>query len=673
MVQYYLEALAPSLLVSAFFLIFVLNWPRRRTVTRTITCITVFIVSARYLWWRAAYTVLPYPHDSVRFYWVWFLFIVELLAFSDILLFLVTMSRYKDRSAEADRLSGEFVRSPEAEWPTIDVFIPTYNEPLDVLERTIIGALALDYPKDKLKVYILDDQRRDWLREFCAARGVVHVTRPDNSHAKAGNMNNGLRVSSGDLIAIFDADFVPYRQFLKRTAPLFADSTIGIVQTPQHFFNKDPVQSNLGLERVWPDEQRLFFDEMAASRDAWDVSFCCGSCSIARRRALDAIGGFPTESITEDLLTTLAMLNEGYKTRYLNERLSMGLAAEDLKGYFIQRARWCRGGIQTLFVHNGPIRGPGLTLFQRIMFIPLSWLVQYVVRFAILVVPPVYLWTGVAPLYFTSTWDIVYYQAPVLFAYFFLMLWITPSRYLPIVSSAVGAFSTFRLLPTVIATLFRPFGTPFRVTPKGSGKEGRGFDAYTFTCIASLIAITALGIFTNVVPEWSRVGGSGFSVVALYWSIANIVVLVIASLICFEKYRPFQDSFAVTEPAQAKLATHSVQGQLVSLSLEFGVIQLPVDPEISFGDNLLIEAARFPPFPARVEKIDQSRTGRVTVRFSFALAPAERDVLIVKLYTGEYSQEIHQLDAPAILSGIWKRAFGRANVEAIPGFNEDQP
>ena len=480
MVQHYLEALGPALLVAAFFLIFVLNWPRRRTWTRAIACAFVLAVALRYLWWRFDATVLPYPHDGLTFYWVWFLFVIELLAFTEIVIFLLTMSRYADRSAEADRLQTAFAARPQDEWPTVDVFIPTYDEPIDVLERTIVGALALDYPKDKFKVYVLDDKRRDWLKKYCEVKGAVHVTRPDNLHAKAGNLNHGLKVSNGELVAIFDADFVPYRQFLRRTAPFFREPDIGLVQTPQHFFNKDPVQSNLGIERVWPDEQRLFFDEMAASRDAWDVSFCCGSCSILRRQAIDAIGGIPTVSITEDLLTTPAMLNKGYKTRYLNERLSMGLAAENLRGYFIQRSRWCRGGIQTLFVPNGPIRGPGLNLFQRLMFIPLSWLIQYVVRFSILIVPPIYLWTGVAPLYFTSISDIIYYQLPVLLAYFFLMLWITPTRYLPIVSNAVGAFSTFRLLPTVIATLIRPFGTPFKVTPKGSAAEQNEFDAYTF-------------------------------------------------------------------------------------------------------------------------------------------------------------------------------------------------
>ena len=420
MVQYYLEPLGPAMLVTSAFFIFILHWPRRRTWTRATTCMFVLAVSARYLWWRLHSTVLPYPDDGLTFYWVWFLFVIELLAFTEIALFLLTMSRYAERSAEADRLQAAFTAQPQDAWPTIDVFIPTYDEPIDVLERTIVGALALDYPKDKFKIYVLDDKRRDWLRSFCEAKGAIHVTRPDNAHAKAGNLNHGLGVSNGEFVAVFDADFIPYRQFLRRTTPFFRDPAIGIVQTPQHFFNKDPIQSNLSIERVWPDEQRLFFDEMAASRDAWDVSFCCGSCSIMRRKAIEAIGGIPTESVTEDLLTTLAMLNKGYKTRYLNERLSMGLAAENLRGYFIQRSRWCLGGIQSLFVQSGPIRGPGLTLFQRILFLPLSWLIQYVVRFCLLAVPIVYLWTGVSPLYFTTTSDIIYYQAPVLVAYFFL-------------------------------------------------------------------------------------------------------------------------------------------------------------------------------------------------------------------------------------------------------------
>ncbi|WP_207462677.1 glycosyltransferase [Azospirillum sp. SYSU D00513] len=659
MVQH-LVAFGPTLLCAAFFLLFAWGWPRHKTWTRAVVCLFVFLVAFRYLVWRFTDTVLPHPQDgSFSFWWTWFVFAVEILAFSDILLFLVTMGRHVDRSREADSLEARFFAQPRDRMPDVDVFIPTYNEPLDVLERTIVGALALDYP-GKVTVYVLDDKRRDWLRAFCEEKGAVHVTRSDNSHAKAGNMNNGLRVSSGAFIAIFDADFVPYRNFLRRTLGFFLDPGIGIVQTPQHFFNKDPVQLNLSLERHWPDEQRLFFDEMAASRDAWDVSFCCGSCSIIRREAVETIGGFPTESITEDLLTTLALLNKGYTTRYLNERLSMGLAAENLKGYFVQRGRWCRGGIQTLFLHNGPIFGPGLNLFQRIMFLPLSWLVQYLVRFVILIVPAVYLWTGVAPLYFTGSDALIAYQIPLLLSYFLLMRWITPTRYMPVLSSAVGAFGTFRMLPVVVASLIKPFGTPFRVTPKGSGNEENEFDLYSFAAISLLIAVTALGLFLNLVPEWSRIGRGEFSVIAAYWAGINIIVLFLAAMICFEAPRPLAESFDADEPGRLEGEGRPLRCRITGLSLAGFRCEIPAGEEAPFAGALLTaRIAEIPPVTARVERAAALKDGRTRLDLVFpALEGEARDRMIVKLYTGGYSQDIRELDRSEILRGLWRRAFG---------------
>lgn len=661
MVQH-LVTLAPSALVAAFFLIFTLNVSRKATWTRAITCTFVLAFAVRYLWWRLTETVLPYPAEGLAFWWAWFLFIIETFAFIDIVLFLVAMSRYVDRSTEADRLGETFFARDAHDLPTVDVFIPTYDEPLDVLERTIVGALALDYPKDKLKIYVLDDKRRDWLRTFCEEKGVIHVIRPDNSHAKAGNMNNGLAVSTGEFIAIFDADFVPYRSFLRRTLPFFQDETIGIVQTPQHFFNADPIQANLGIEKLWPDEQRLFFDEMAPSRDAWDVSFCCGSCSIARRTAVDAIGGFPTESITEDLLTTLSMLNKGYKTRYLNERLSMGLAAENLKGYFVQRERWCQGGIQTLYLHNGPLRGPGLTLFQRVMFLPMSWLVQYIVRFAILIVPIVYLWTGVAPLYFTDVAELIFYQLPVLTAYFLLMAWLTPSRYLPLVSSAVGVFATFRLLPTVISSIVRPFGKPFKVTLKGSGNEEGTFDAYSFTWIAVLIGLTVLGLVINIVPEWQRIADGRFSVVAFWWAGLNVLVLLIAALACFERPRRLLDAFRTREAA---LLDGEVAGEAVSIALDKAVVAVPVGTRFASID-VSVKIADVPDFYGQIRNITRRRLrmGRRGdnryhyLHIHYDLAGKARDCMIRKLYTGSYSQDVAEIDKSALSWGLMTRAFG---------------
>nr|WP_210352076.1 glycosyltransferase [Sinorhizobium medicae] len=649
------------MLVLAFFLLGPFNWSRHKSWARAVTCVFVAAIALRYLIWRFTETVLPYPNEGPNFYWVWFVFIVEFLAFSEVVLFLILMSRYVDRSSEADGLERKFFARNERELPAVDVFIPTYNEPLDVLERTIVGALALDHPRDKLKVYVLDDGRRGWLKTFCEGRGAIHVTRSDNAHAKAGNMNNGLRASSGDFIAVFDADFVPYRSFLRRTLPFFLDETIGIVQTPQHFFNVDPIQSNLGLENLWPDEQRLFFDEIAPSRDGWDVSFCCGSCSIARRKAVDAIGGFPTESITEDLLTTLSMLNRGFKTRYLNERLSMGLAAENLTGYFVQRERWCQGGIQTLYLHNGPLRGPGLSLFQRVMFLPMSWLVQYLVRFIVLLIPIVYLWFGALPLYFTDVADYVSNQVPLLAAYFLLMFWLTPTRYLPLVSTAVGTFSTFRMLPTVLSSLVRPFGKPFKVTPKGSSNEENSFDAYTFTWIAGFIMVTALGLLINIVPETARIEGS-FSAIAALWSGINIVVLIIASLICFEKPRRLLQAFKLDEAVKVD----GVEGRLVSLSLDKAVVA--VSSETRFKSTKVgLNIEGFAPLEADLKQVTQrrgdiTRTGdkqRYYLHLHYDLRGAERDKMIVKLYTGRYSRDVPDIDKIAVSVNLLLRAFGR--------------
>jgi len=657
MVQHFI-ALGPAFLVASFFLLGVMGWPRRKTWARAIACAVTLAFALRYIAWRFTETVLPQPFDgSAASNWIYFVFVIECFALIEAALFMITMSRYVDRSTEADRFEAEVFGQDPGALPSVDVFIPTYNEPLSVLERTIVGARALDYPREKLKIYVLDDGRREWLRKFCEDKGVVHVTRPDNAHAKAGNLNHGLSISSGEFFAVFDADFVPFRAFLRRTLGFFTDPQIGIVQTPQHFFNKDPIQSNLSLEEYWPDEQRLFFDEMAASRDAWNVSFCCGSCAILRRKAIDDARGIPTESITEDLLTTLVLLNKGYITRYLNERLSMGLAAEDLEGFFIQRSRWCRGGIQSLYVKNGPIRGPGLTLFQRIMFLPVSWLLQYVVRFVGVIVPVVVLWTGLPPLYFTGMDELLYYLLPTLLAYFLFIRWLAPNRYLPVISTAIGVFATFRLLPVVIDSLIRPFGVPFHVTPKGVEGQAR-FDRYTFSWIMVIMILTAAGLFINVVPEWAPTMNFEFLSAAKYWAALNILILMVAALMCFELPRSEHPRFAADEPAQLTIGDRAIPVQLVAVAMDESVVQTTADLSSSVGRLATLTVSDVAPFATKIEMRVRRNSGRELTLVHQPLAPEIRDQLIVKLHTGSYSQDIEALKFGRIIGRLWARAFG---------------
>lgn len=645
-----IEALGLLPVVIGFFLVAGTIFPVEKDWARATFCVVSLVLGVRYLTWRLTETVLPYEDPfGLEQVWIWLIFLVEAAIFVEVFVFFVIMSRIQPRHREAD----EYQRRLEERrvYPPVDVFIPTYNEPIEVLEKSIIGAANIDYPD--FTVWVLDDGRRDWLRAFCDQEGVRYLTRPDNSHAKAGNMNHALTQATGEFVAIFDADFVPHRNFLRRTIGFFDDPRIGVVQTPQHFFNKDPIQINLGLTKDWPDEQRLFFDKMAECRDAWDVSFCCGSCSVTRRAALRDIGDrYPTESITEDLLTTLKLYRKGYITRYLNERLSMGLAAESLEAFFVQRARWCQGGIQSIFLKDGPL-GPDIPPLHRLMFFPWGWLIQYPSRFMIMIIPVVYLWTGLTPLQFTTLDDIAFYQLPMFAAYFLTMMWMLPKHYLPILSTAQGLFATFRLLPTAISSLIKPFGTPFRVTPKGSLNGEQTFDRPTFSMILTIILATAAGVMVNLFPETQILSPDAFFPVALYWAAVNVVVLLVAILMCFDAPRKrAEERFATREQALAIGASTvptivhdiSVGGCRISLVGVDGLTHVDL-PDV--GPVAVGVVARFPWKAPRY----------LTLKFVHTVETRRR--VIRKLFSGRYSNGILEVDQTSIVRNIGLRLFGK--------------
>lgn len=638
------------ILIAGFFLIGSSVFPVEKTWARTTFTAMCLVLGLRYLVWRLFATVLPYDKPfGLETVWIWLIYLTEIAIYIEVVVFLLIMSRYKPRHREADIRQ----RALEARgvYPSVDVFIPTYNEPPEVLEKTIVGAANIDYPN--FTVWVLDDGRRDWLRAMCEAEGVRYLTRPDNSHAKAGNMNNGLRHATGDFVAIFDADFVPHRNFLRRTIGLFDDPEVGIVQTPQHFFNQDPIQFNLGLNKDWPDEQRLFFDKMAECRDAWDAAFCCGSCSVTRRSALRAVGDqYPTESITEDLLTTLKLARAGFKTRYLNERLSMGLAAESLEAFFVQRARWCQGGIQSIFLRDGPL-GPGVPFLHRLMFFPWGWLIQYPSRFMIMLIPVLSLWTGLMPLHFTSLEDILFYQIPVFFAYFVTMLWLLPRHYLPILSTAQGWFATFRLLPTVVTSIIKPFGVPFRVTPKGSLNNGQSFDGMTFFVLLAIIVATALGVIVNVFPETQILDGAEFYPVALFWAGFNVLTMMVAVLMCFDAPRKrSEERFATDEQAIVQGAQSAVV-RVHDLSLGGGRVDY-----CGVADITHIDLEEVGPVPVQVVRHFPADAPRFTT-LQFLHTPQTRRAMIRKLFSGRYANDIIEVDQGTVARNLMRRLFGK--------------
>ena len=634
-------------LVIAFWLLIIPVLDKGKTKHRSIVTLFAAVVGFRYMIWRLTETVIPFQGTSSEEIWIWGVFCVEVLAFIEIALFLLIMSRRNERSLEADQHQQNLTS-----FPSVDILIPTYNEERDVLEKTIIGAKNIHYPN--FDVWVLDDGKRDWLRDYCLAKEVGYIRRPTNKHAKAGNINYALQQVQGDFFAIFDADFVPAHNFLERTIGFFLDDPqIGIVQTPQHFFNKDPIQTNLYIDKIFPDEQRLFFSEIAPCRDGWGAAFCCGSCSIARRSAIDIAGGIPTSSITEDLLTTLVLLRYGYKTIYLNEKLSQGLAPSSLEGYFIQRARWCRGGIQCMFVKEGPIRAKHLSLIQRILFLPYGWLLQPPTRIMVVLIPIVYLWFGITPLQMTTNAGIIDYLLPTILLYTLAMQWLVGSKYVPIISTAIGIFSAFRLLPVVISSVIKPFGEPFRVTPKGSA-DSIGVDTLTLSITLLFSAFTVGGIYLNLIPEYSILTDRQFFPFALLWAALNLVYLFISTLICFDIPRKRQEERFFTDET-VKVSFADKQGMAKIIDISVGGMKLIANDLVPMnrGDQVIIEINGVGKVKAEV------LNSRMYIMMKFHADDATRDKIIAKLFTGDYNNEVTgNIDKKNLFFKLFYRAFG---------------
>ena len=470
------DAMIPALVVG-LIAVAVLPWlDRNNTLARTLAVGVCLFLGWRYMFWRISETLPPLSEPLDLSVGVAFT-LIEMLSMLGTTLALIFLTRTKDRTAEADA-NVLWLRSlPEQ--PLVDVLICTYNEEETILERTIIGALGIDYPRYRL--WICDDGRRPWLKAMCQRQSCGYITRPDNSYAKAGNINHALQHIAGlpeqpKFVSILDADFVANSQFLTRAVSLMREPEVGVVQTPQHFFNPDPIQTNLNLVRVWPDEQRFFFDVVMASKDAWGGAFCCGTSSVLRYDPLMRVGGFPTDSVTEDYLASLRLREIGYKTVYLNERLSLGLAPEGLKEYVSQRARWALGFMQICRGPSGPLSTKAnIPLIERIMLSEtfLHWSTTHVFRLMALVVPSLYLLFNIQPVY-AEVPDAISHLLPFFVVQAAMITWLTRGRVIPLMADLSQLLGATDITKSVFIGLFRPRGHKFQVTAKG-GDRTKGF------------------------------------------------------------------------------------------------------------------------------------------------------------------------------------------------------
>lgn len=417
------------------------------------------IVGLAYLIWRTLDTV------NLSVWWVSVpLLLVEIQAFTSLLLF--TFSLWDVNHLKIPR------KVYHLEGRKVAVLIPTYNEGIEVLLPTVAAALALQPAHE---TWILDDGDRPEVAELALSLGARYLTRPVHSHAKAGNINHALDYIEADFIAVFDADHVASPNFLINTLGYFDDPKVVLVQTPQDFYNQQSFEHVQGgskrarkaqarLDQHY-HEQALFYRVIQAGKNRWNAAFWCGTNAIIRLAPLKEIGGLATETITEDIHTTIRFHRRGWKTVCHNEVLARGLAAATASQFQLQRYRWGTGAMQVLRKEN-PFFVSGLTLQQRLAYAAtlLGWFESW--RTLIyLVMPPVVLVTGVVPIL----------ADPLQFLFAFLlnyllqqwaMILLGRGMYQPLTGTI---FELVRLTPNLLATLtlFKKGPQRFLVTPKG--------------------------------------------------------------------------------------------------------------------------------------------------------------------------------------------------------------
>jgi cellulose synthase (UDP-forming) len=467
-----------------------------------------------------------------------------------------------NRSADADAFArqvegGEYL-------PTVDVFVPTYSEPVEMLRRTIIGCQAMDYPRKT--IWLLDDQRRPGMRQLAEELGCRYLDRPDNRHAKAGNMNHALGKSDGELIVSFDADFVPTRDFIQRTIGFFRDPQVAMVQTPQNFFNDDAVTRNLGLEGVLEDEQRLFFRTLQPGRDAANAVVCHGSCFVVRRSALEQIGGIPTETITEDWATSVKLQAAGYKLYYLNEALSAGMSADKCGEFVQQRSRWAQGTLQSLFASTNPFTTPGLTWKQRVIHASsIFYYLGSLSSFFNLIAPLFFLFFGLSIVRMTLA-EMLFYRLPFMVGYYMLFSWLTLRTRSAIWTEFYDAFLAPSTALAAVRSLCKPFGVGFRVTDKTVRKEGLKINRRVAMPFVVLLVLHVVGIIFAVAMQ-RRIDDPNAFAIAFYFACGNLVVLWLCSLVSMDvaQDHPYP-RFAHRVPCILLWDDTGIGGETVSLS-----------------------------------------------------------------------------------------------------------
>lgn len=433
---------------------------------RTLGVLAVFAMLA-YLVWRALFTL-----SGVNPVLFWLLLGAEILGWLSLALFVYDAWDQTPLEYQFGPVDGSFA-----------IVIPTYDESRDVLEPTVLGSTKVMGVNE---IWVLDDGRREWVRELATAYGVKYLTRDNNVSAKAGNINNALPHIQSDYILILDADHVPYPAFASQTAGYFIDPEVALVQTPHDFRNRD---SAAHFDHD-VNEQSLFFEILQPGRQRSGAVFWCGSGAVIRSQALREVGGLATTTITEDLETSIKLSRAGWKVVYHNEALLRGLAPHNLAAYLIQRYRWARGTLQVLLGKNSPIFRGSFPLKTRLSYV--SNLVYHFVPIQHIVFIVVIVWsllTGELPINAFTLYLLIFWLPQLLLS--IIVNWgMSRGRQLPFGGSRNAWLNSGIFLRAIVDTILQR-KAKFTVTPK-EGVDTGGWEALRLLLVPSLVSLALL-------------------------------------------------------------------------------------------------------------------------------------------------------------------------------------
>lgn len=430
---------------------------------------------------------------------------------------------------------------PDYMMPHVDVYIATYSEDAKLLYKTINGCLHMKYPdKSKVHIYLCDDNRRPEIRALAVKMGINYLDRPDNEGAKAGNLNNALAHSTSPFVVTFDADMIPKNDFLLKTIPYFVDNDmknkgreekeqikLGFVQSPQCFYNPDLFQFNLFSEGRIPNEQDYFYKDIQVARTRSNSVIYGGSNTVLRREALNDIGGFYTEAITEDFATGILMEKKGYVSLGIGEPLASGMSPVDLQGLIQQRIRWARGVIATgrkMHIYTSQ----ELSFSQKMNYWASIWYWYAPIKRLIYIMSPI----------MYATFGFMVFKCTLIqVLIFWLPMYISSNISLRMLSGNIrntkwtGIYETVLFPFMFIPIILESFGITlkkFKVTNKDEQQNQKGKNFLYLVPFLILIILSVIGIINCILIMFDS--GSFGPIVVLFWLVNNLFFLIMSIL-----------------------------------------------------------------------------------------------------------------------------------------------